>query len=233
MLCTNIDLTGTAEDKLREELPEIVFRPRGFWIQACEHFPDAVARNFRLLVDIPNQQTENALNDGFVQHYGDTLLKLLRVSPAKLYLFSNRHDRVYSVAVSLDFKVEDLIHVFRQFFKLPGPKEFEHDGVSLSLSHALVFNGSKQSFGHTLRDCGIADGDIVTYWTTITVRNLDMEARSDTLQRINCLSMYRPPSRENAIKSYEDKIGNAFTVFDRMLNGLSTEESVPKFVPIL
>lgn len=232
VLCTNVDVTGAAEEKLRAALVDLELRPRSYWQQACEKHPDAAEPHFRRLVKIPRRRTEEAIADGFVQHYRDELHALLEGETFTIFLYSNRHERIYRVQVSPDFKVEDLVHVFRRYFRLPGSKTIEDAMIRVSLSHSLVFDGKKQAFGRTLRDCGICDRSLVTYWTTITWKELsDDDAVATTMHRANLMRLDergRSP-RERAMDAYKSLISEAFARFDQQLAAgvLSHQDPAP------
>ena len=64
VLCANVDLTGTAINRLRAELPDIEIRPASFWQGLCEKNAESVKRNFKVLVDAESYDTIRlALND--------------------------------------------------------------------------------------------------------------------------------------------------------------------------
>src|SRR5439155_24283856 len=49
VLCTNVDLTGSQEQKLREYLPFIEFLTKTYWINLCSKFSQSVSHRFRFL----------------------------------------------------------------------------------------------------------------------------------------------------------------------------------------
>ena len=211
VLCTNVDVTGSTEEKIRAEHSKIEIRSRGYWTQACEKYPDAAEVHFRRLISIPRRRTEEALHDGFVEHYSEQLLDLLKKSSVGVFLYSNRHDRIYRVLVSLDFKVDDLLYIFRKFFRLPGPRNFVDAGISVSLSHSLIVDGKKQTFGMSLQECGVAEGAVITFWTTIIWEELHEKA---TVGHMNLVIGESDNARKEAISEYKALVSNAFERFD-------------------
>jgi hypothetical protein len=221
VLCTNVDITGIAERKLRSELPEIVIRPRSYWTNLCDQFKQSVERNFRLLLTIPEARVVDTINDAFATNYSQQLKGLLNASQFNIFLYSNRNDKVYRVPVAPDFKVEDLVHILRSFFQLPGPRTIESDGITVSLSHAIVFDGHKKVFSNTLREAGITEASLVTYWTTLVWEEEGAQFSGDTIHmitRMGTLDKLDTRERaEHAMKLYEEDIHNAFVRFDQKL----------------
>ncbi|MEK6406902.1 MAG: hypothetical protein AABN34_08060 [Acidobacteriota bacterium] len=226
-LCTNVDITGTAEAKLRLELPKIVIRPRSYWIKLCEEFRESVERNFRLLLTVPEARVVGTINDAFETNYSEQLKSMLDTSRFNIFLYSNRNDRVYRVPVAPDFKVDDLVHILRWFFQLPGPRTIQSEGISVSLSHAIVFDGNRQVFSKTLRETGIKDGSVVTYSTTLVWEEESAQFSGDLLHMItrDTFDSHDPRKRaERAMKLYEGDIHKAFVGFDKGLTAMSTKK---------
>jgi hypothetical protein len=57
---------------------------------------------------------------------------------------SMQYDTTYRVPVSGDFTCGDILAIFREFFKLPESKKISSEGINVSLSHAVLFNGEKR-----------------------------------------------------------------------------------------
>lgn len=57
VLCTNVDLTGSQEQKLREYLPGIMFRTPTYWRSLCRKFPQGTSNRFLSLSIEGTQQT--------------------------------------------------------------------------------------------------------------------------------------------------------------------------------
>jgi hypothetical protein len=168
-------------------------------------------------LSIPRARTEDAISNGFVEHYGETLREQLRQQEISVFLYSNRHEKLYRLPVSPEFKVEALIHVFRLFFRLPKPREYSDAELSVGLRHSLVLDGEEQDFGKTLRECGVQENSLVTYWTTIVLREQDTDASSTVMNRMNLALMVPPNAREEALEDYEGRIRAAFSRFDSTL----------------
>lgn len=223
VLCTNVDITGTAEAKLREELPDIVIRPRSYWQKLCEEFKTYVERNFRLLLTIPADRIVDTINQAFYDNYSNELKAMLSKESFEIILYSNRHDKVYKIPVAPEFKVEDLLHILKWFFKLPGPRTIDSEGISVGLSHSIVFNGKKQVFSNSLQEAGIGAGSVITYWTTLVWEDEEgARFNADVIHMMTADMLERldPTKRaQRAMKIFSDDIRKAFDQFDNELNG--------------
>src|SRR5882724_11915453 len=73
VLCTNVDISGTAEQKIRATLPDILIRPKSYWQSLCEEFETYVEKNFRRLLSIPPKRTLDTITRVFNTSYSDEL----------------------------------------------------------------------------------------------------------------------------------------------------------------
>jgi hypothetical protein len=220
VLCTNVDITGTAEAKLTEKLPNIIIRPRSYWQNLCEEFSTYVEKNFRLLLTIPQKRVVDTISQAFYANYSDKLKAMLNKNSFEVFLYSNRHDKIYRVPVSPEYKVEDLLHILKWFFGLPGPRTIESEGISVGLSHSIVFEGKKQVFSMSLQEAGIKTGSVITYWTTIIWEEEDTRFNADVIHMITIDTYARRDPRmraERAMKIFEADIQKAFAQFDKKL----------------
>jgi hypothetical protein len=233
VVCTNVEITGSSEARLRSELPQIILRPRSYWLKLCGEFSVEVERNFRRLLTIPPERIAATINHAFYPSYSNKLRDMLDRQRVEIFLYSNRNDKVYRVPVSLDFKVQDLVHVFKNFFRLPAPTTIKSEGISVSLSHALVFAGQRQDFSKSLNEVGIVAGDIVTYWTTMVWETQDARFDDDKTHMIT-LEMTEASTKWSAKQilrmTYIQEIREAFAIVDETLDkALSIEAVINSF----
>ncbi len=170
-LCTNVDITGSSEKRLRQELPNLIIKPRSYWQSLCEEFPLNVERNFRILLTVPPQTVRDTISRTFVSTYSDELKRMLDASSFDVFLYSTKNDKIYRIPVSPEFRVTDLLDILRNFFKLPAPQEFYLDGLSIGLNHSIIINGKEPSPTKSLLEAGICAGSVITYWTTFILED--------------------------------------------------------------
>lgn len=221
-LCTNVAVTGTAESSLKDEIPRLLILPASHWIQLCEAKSAAVASNFRLIVDVHPRQIS----------YGNELLDVTatfgELDPTdhdayNVLLYCNRHDSLYRLPVHGDMPVEQLRQAITDLFRLPDSVAFSNEQISLSLTHELVVGGRRVPFSQTLTEAGIGTDSMVTYWTTIGVRDLvkDRSFRGDVIHMATAFDFAPQRSyserRKSALKKYEAQIADRFAETDRML----------------
>lgn len=213
VLCVNVAISGKAEATLKAELPSIEILPNSHWVHMCETYPIEVERNFRKLIEIPAPRIQTAIQDRFISSYSEELTTRLGSSPITIFLYCNRHDTTYRVSVSEDFTCEDLLGIFRAFFKLPESKTLEVEEIRISLSHSVVFEGKQIPLSKTLREAGIHAGSVVTYWTTFHWKDLHHEARGDVIQM---MTMHRITA-SSSVRSKRERSGVALGLFETLV----------------
>jgi len=219
ILCVNVAISGSAEATLRKELPDIEILPNSYWVGLCEANPIEVERNFRRLLDVPRQKVLDAIQNRFVDHYSAQLKQKIEDASFDIFLFSNRYDTVYRVPVAESFNCSDLLNVFREFFKLPESTSISTEGIDVSLTHAMVFNGKIIPLKNSLGNSGVSHGSVITYWTTICWKDAEAEFKSDvmnmmTLDMIMGSSRHIDQRKERAIAAFSEAIKLCFQYFD-------------------
>jgi len=216
VLCTNVDLTGSAEAKVREAAPGIHIRARAYWVSLCERFPDAVARNFRQLIRIPENRATAAIWGSFGRRFADELRTLSARDPATLLLYSRQHDRVYSLSISLDIRTGDLVRVLVKLFGLPRELSRAVRGARIILSHGLASGAIELTPERTLRENGLTDRSILTFWTQTQVITPNGAVSTTSLNRAARGDMGLPPEEAHDVAVVcAEAIQSAFTSFDR------------------
>lgn len=219
VLCTNVAISGTAEAALKKALPDIGILPNSHWTQLCETHPVEVERNFRRLVEVPRAKVLDAIHNRFVEHYSEQLREKIEEFSFDVFLYSNRYDTTYRMPVSESFSCGDLLGIFREFFKLPESANISSEGIDVSLSHAVVFNGKKVPLSYSLKAAGISHGSVITYWTTIVWKDAEKEFEggvihmmtSDILNRATRTLSQR---KERAIAEFSETLRQCFQAFD-------------------
>ena len=222
VLCVNVAISGAAEATLKKALPDIEILPYSHWIGLCEANPIEVERNFRRLVEVPRAKVLDAIHNRFLDHYSDQLKEKVVDTSFDVFLYSNRHDTAYRVPVSEDFSCRDLLGIFREFFKLPESDRISSEGIDVSLSHAVVFNGKKVPLSVSLKDAGIAHGSVITYWTTIIWKDAEAKFEGDVIHMItsdmNGSSRTRSQRGKRAVSAFSERLSECFQDFDNSIS---------------
>ncbi len=220
-LCTNVAVTGTAEATLKKALKDIEILPSSHWVQLCERFPLETERNFRQLLEVPRARVFDALHDVFRDHYASHLHQRLDESAFDVLLYSNRHDTVYRLQVCDDFKIQDLLALLRSFFRLPSSMDISAQGMHISLSYAIVSNGRKLPLAHTVKEAGINEGSVLTYWVTMRWKDVQGDFEGNVMQ-LATIPSFDPRSsvgerRRRAMSEYGSIIVKRFEEFEASL----------------
>jgi hypothetical protein len=217
VVCINTDLTGRQEENFKRELPDVDILTKSYWTALCNKFPTMVQENFRRLIPIPQKTVEEKITDRFYPDYSDHLKTLLKTNSFDLLFYSNRHNSVYRIPVSKDFKVTDLLHILRGIFKLPPATEFR-GGVEVSISYSIVFNDKKVPLDQTIEESGIGENSIITLWLTMTYSQNNESTTSTTMQMLTTDSMKRVSNPVHyALEDYKSLISNSFINADNQL----------------
>ncbi|MEO5349798.1 MAG: hypothetical protein H7836_09140 [Magnetococcus sp. YQC-3] len=214
VLCSNVDISGSAEMKLKSVCPDIQLFTKSYWVQLCEKNQSAVEGNFRRLVELPGKRVADAINNQFLDQYSDELKQRLDCSCINILLYCNRHDKVYRIPVSDEFTCNDLLDILRDFFNLPESKTIHDGSAAFSLCHSIVFNGKKIPFSKKLRDVGVVDGDLITYWTEIKYTDSGRELK-DNIFHFGYFPEPQETTRDELKKDFERDIKRCFDGFDR------------------
>ena len=221
VLCVNVAISGAAEATLKKALPEIEILPISHWVGLCETNPVEVERNFRRLIEVPRAKVLDAIHDRFLDHYSAQLKKKVENTSFDVFLYSNRHDTAYRVPVSEDFSCSDLLGVFREFFKLPESDRISSEGINVSLSHAVVFNGKKVPLSVSLKEAGITHGSVITYWTTIIWEDAEAKFEGDVIHMMtsDIIGSNLTPSQrgQRAVSAFSERLRQSFQAFDDSL----------------
>lgn len=223
VLCVNVAISGTAEAALKKALPDIQIFPNSHWTQLCETHPVEVERNFRKLVEVPRAKVIDAIYNRFIEHYSVQLQEKIKESSFDIFLYSNRHDTTYRIPVSESFSCRDLLGIFRELFKLPESASIAAQGIKVSLSHAVVFNGKKMTLSNSLKDAGIVHGSVITYWTTIVWKDAEKEFEGAvihmmTSDMINRATRTLSQRRDRAISEFSETLKQCFQIFDNAVS---------------
>jgi hypothetical protein len=217
VVCINTDLTGTQEENFKRELPNVTILTKSYWTTLCNKFSTMVQENFRMLIPIYPKTVEEKIADEFYSNYSEHLKSLFRTNSFDLLFYSNRHNSIYRIPVSKEFKVADLLHILTGIFKLPPPTEFS-GGIEVLISYSIVFNDKKVPLNQTIGESGIDENSIITFWLTMTYLKNDEAATSNVMQMITMDSMKRAANPVHyAIEDYKVLISNSFINADNQL----------------
>lgn len=225
VVCINTELTGTQEENFKKELPEVTILTKSYWTTLCQKFPTAVQENFRKIIPIHPQTVEQKIQNGFYNDYSNKLKTLLRSGSFDLLFYSNRHNSVYRIPVTKDFKVNDLLHILRGIFNLPKATEFS-GGVNVSISYSIIHNDKKVTLNQTIGEAGIDENSIITFWLKMVYSQKDSKgATSITMQMMTMETMKRAANPvQYALDDYKNLISRSFINADKQIlqNGNDT-----------
>lgn len=219
VLCTNVAISGSAEANLKKALPDIEIHSNSYWVQLCENNQLEVERNFRRLIDVPRPKVFDAIENRFLERYSEQLKTRIEKSAFDVFLYSNRHDTTYRVPISDEFTCKDLLGIFREFFKLPESANISSEGINVSLSHAVVFNGAMVPLSKTVTEAGIRHGDVITYWTKIVWQDAEKKFDGDVMhmmtgEMLNRMTRTLNQRRDAAIAEFSETLRECFELFD-------------------
>jgi hypothetical protein len=217
IVCINIDLTGTQEANFKLELPDVTILTKSYWTALCNKFPDMVQADFRHLITIRPKTIEEKIAEVFYSNYSEHLKALLKANSFDLLFYSNRHNSVYRIPVSRDFKIEDLLDILLGIFNFPPATEFS-GGIYVSISYSIVFNGKKIPLNQTIGESGIDGHSIITLWLTMTYSQKNKEVSVTEIHLIISQpekSVINPV--QYALECYKGLISESFIIADKQL----------------
>jgi hypothetical protein len=229
ILCTNVDLTGSQEEKIKKMLPDIEFlTPSNCWIALCKKFPSAANSRCRQLAPIPQRAVVRAIDEIYLQDYAQELQKLLSTTPFTLLVYSNLRNDIIELPVSLEFSVDTILRILMRAFKLPNPRKYEDINIKVSLSYSLVINDKRVPLSEKLSNLSLPldEKPLVTFWKTIVwkdeVGQTEVIAHElTTLESMNRKNLSPNDRSRIAIERYKQEIVLAF---DQAIAGFETKK---------
>lgn len=214
VICTNIDITGSQEAKLKKVYSDVEFFTSGYWQGACRRHKDLVTDRFRQLVRVTEDTLVKEISDSFYQSYITELKRKFADKTIKLFVISNRRKTIFEIPAAPEMTVLDLIKILKKLFNLPESKMHVEAKISMSLSYELQVNNKSVPLKSILGEVA-KDKDIVTFWKTIVWKDLRGESRNHIMEHItfNSLqwkSMSRTERKNLAVTEYQQYIDDAF-----------------------
>ena len=225
VLCVNVPVTGGAEKRLKEVLPDIDVMSESVWLSLCEKHPLDVERNFRKLLDVPQNRFVSAISNTFSVRYNEELRQQLEDSPFDIFLYSSRQDSVFRIPVAGSFTAGDVINILRNFFRLPKPATFSDENIQVSLNHSLVFDGKKVPLKKTLGEVGVVHGSVVTFWTQFAWKDLEDFRFDGDVIHYGVPTLSKEERRDRALARYKRIIQEGFREAE---TGIITDISAEK-----
>jgi hypothetical protein len=215
ILCTNVNLTGKQEQKIREMLPDIEFYSLTYWKTLCKKYSSVADSRCRQLITIPRDSVTRAINEVFLQQYAQNLGEQLGTSTYPLLIYSSNRNALFKVPVSLEYSVRDVLKVLIKVFELPDPEEFRDIEIKVSINSFLAINGKLLSPEKKISDLlsQFEERPLVTFvtqieWREQTRRRTAFVMELKTSFRINSFSLQERLKIAN--ERYEQKINVAF-----------------------
>lgn len=216
VLCTNVDFTGSQEQKIRAMLPEIEFLPLTYWLALCKKFPQVADSRCRRLITIPSHSVVHAMDEAYLHAYATTLQEQLNESSFTLLVYSNFYDKVFELPVSPKFTVQDVLGILIKLFRLPRQMEYKDLEMEVSLRYSLVINGERVPFTKRLEELSFPSGEkpFVTFRKEVAVKDkagytqvtaLHFLHEKSTSKRLSSWERSR-----TAVDKYKQEIKSAF-----------------------
>jgi hypothetical protein len=227
VICTNIDITGVQEEKIKEIYSDVEFLTSGYWSGVCRRHKEFVADRFRQLVRVSENTLVKEIKAAFYQSYITELEEKFADETIKLFVISNRCKAIFEVPVAPKMTVMDLIEILRKLFILPASHTHTDTQITTSLSYKLMVNNKGVALNSILGET-VEDEDLITLWTTIVWRDAEGETRRDIMEHIthNSLqwkSMNKTERENSAIAKYEQFIDEAF---ERAIENILKENAI-------
>lgn len=218
ILCTNVNLTGKQEQRIRAILPTIEFHSLTFWRALCKKFPSASDARCRQLVPVPKYAVVHAIDAAYLESYAQRLQNHLDTKTTTLLVYSNRQKQIFKVPVSLKFTVDDVLNILIEVFKLPGPANKNDIGINVSLSYSLIIEDKVVPLTKKLTELShlLDKQPLVTFWKTIIWEDQQGQFKENSMEFITIMRVTKnlPVGERSriAIERYEQEINAGFNL---------------------
>jgi hypothetical protein len=222
IICTNVDLTGKQELKLRHKLPTIDFYTRGYWIDLCQKFHNQVADRFKVPIQVSYLYMMQALDRAYIRNYEQRYPLDPSKPPLPLLFYSKIRQQIFELKIPSDFTISDLLLLLRDLFNLTDPvtpvTTYPDMGVSFSLKYTLAINDQEVPSYKKLNEFVSEDRPLVTLWKIVTCYQQSSYTKLRDLEHTGQLNTWIDvidlPSQEplkSAVERFNKKIDDAFT----------------------
>ena len=168
IVCSNKNLTGEQEKKLKEIYNEVEVKGHDYWIGLCNKFEEQVKSNFRILVDVPKKRINSDTQLAFSQ-FNSTIKDELAVEPIKVLLYQERDDKIYHLPVSRGLSINSLLEMLRCLLRFN--KEITENNGRIHINHCVLIDGvkySKSDGNITLGEIGVTSKSLISHTIDIT-----------------------------------------------------------------
>ncbi|MCU0391932.1 MAG: hypothetical protein MUE81_12500 [Thermoflexibacter sp.] len=214
-ICLNYGLTGIQEKKLKQELPEVTVFPQSFWLNICETYPTFVENNFRKLISIHGNTISSRIKDSFTPEYSMELSQKLKENKFDIYVYSEKHNKLYRLGVSGRFKIIDLLEILINIWKLPQIVTENYGFNGIKIHYDIIFNDEVMPFYSTLEELNIYKHSVICLYASVTYENNG--------KILECKQMYKTSnynSKDKMLKKCifecEKSIRDSLQVFDNL-----------------
>ena len=170
VLCTNVDLTGSQTEALRQMLPAIEILPGGYWIDLCRRFHEQIANRFRLLIPVAPahvSQAVQAINQKIgLRTYLPQMQENLQMPLLNVLLYSDSYKHIFDILIPSTFTAHEALLMLRELFKLPGPKYIREHNTTVSLEYSLYIDNKEAPAQQKLGELQVNDRPLITLWKT-------------------------------------------------------------------
>ncbi|KAF6563651.1 MULTISPECIES: hypothetical protein [unclassified Paenibacillus] len=216
VICTNINLTGSQINQLKNIYSGVEIRDKDYWIGLCEKYYSLIKHHFNTVLRIPETSIVNHFNTqiNLPKHKKNYLQSLLlKGNNINVLFYTKKHDTLYELTVSLHYTVRDLIILLRARMNLT--KHYSEQIVDdseitevLKIDNVDYFLGSG-SEDQTLKQLNIQNGAIICYEILVYLNEFGITIPYLLLNNKYC-------RKENFETNIVQKV---FSEFDRSISG--------------
>lgn len=180
ILCTNVDITGTQDEKLKAAVPDIKIRDRGYWTDLCKKFHHQIKPRFRRLIPFPEENVKHAINQVYYRTYLQSFQN--KTSDLTLHVCSATREEILELPVYSKFTVHEIHLILRELFELPDPKIYRDLNITLSLDYSLHINNKEAPPHKKLAELVTGNYPLVALWKIIIWHDNGREIESITME---------------------------------------------------
>jgi hypothetical protein len=225
VICSNVEITGAQEEKIRRVLPSVEFLTPGYWRLACERHKNLITSRFRRLVRVSENTVATGINEKFLRSYVDELQRKFRKKSLTLLVYSNKRREIYEVPASPLMSVDDFLNVLISLFDLPVQHHHAQSGILMSLKYALMINNEAVPLNKKLSSV-VKDRDIATLWKEIVCKDQRGQSVDRTVEFLTVNSLSLQERKQIAVSAYEQKIQEAFEQALKRLEQFETTQAL-------
>ncbi|MGG7177435.1 hypothetical protein ACQPU1_07590 [Clostridium paraputrificum] len=207
IICSNKNYTGDQVDKIKKVYENVEVKGENYWVSLCEKFPEAVRKNFRILIDL-NKPIHNYRKEiMFNPEYQKIKEKMEMNNDVYINFCCEKHNKIYKIPMSTKLSIYEFMFMLRNIMELDAIY-LKTNGLAI-IREKFIFNDIEYYYDpndcRTLEEIGIKNQDIVFYIINVEIK--EIRFNENELQCLySKIDINKDEIEKGIFNSFDDKV---------------------------